>query len=199
MMTRIDDNTRFPRVYITEEAKKRLDLYVKFAPAGEISGLGCVEPKAGDLLITDLFLFKQVSGPATTELDGEAVSNFLVEAITNGIDPSDLKLWWHSHGEMSVFWSGTDQATAGAFGNQWMLCLVANKQGDVLVRLDLYEPVPITLDGLKLEILLEPDEELAREIEAEVEQKVSVPLPPMLAYPRGGRKNVAARGDGSDE
>jgi hypothetical protein len=160
-----------PRVLITLEAKKRLDLYIKLAD-GEISGLGRVRRLGPDFLIEEVFLFEQESGPGDTELDPDSVAGWLTELIRRGEDPSQIKLWWHSHATMSVFWSGTDEATASRFANSWMISVVGNKRGEYLCRLDLYEPVRLTIDGLRLEVHWSEDSALRTEVEAEIKEKV---------------------------
>jgi len=167
----------FPTVFITPSAKQKLDLYIELAE-GEISGLGTVTRLGNDFLITEVHLLEQECTGASTDLSAEDVSRFLLESVRTGLDPSQLKLWWHSHAGMGTFWSGTDDATAGRFSNGWMLSLVGNKRGEYLVRLDLFEPIRLTLDGLEFSVRFEPDAGLRSAIEAEVEAKVKRPAPP---------------------
>jgi hypothetical protein len=173
-------SSRLPTVFITPAAKQKLDLYIQVSSV-EISGLGTVTRLGNDFLVTDLHLFEQVCTGASTDLSQEAVSQFLLQSVMAGLDPSELKLWWHSHVNMSAFWSGTDDATAGSFGNGWMISVVGNKSGEYLCRLDLYEPIRLTLDGLRFEVRQEFDPELRAAIAAEVELKVRVPQP-LITY-----------------
>lgn len=177
--------TRLPQVFITPEAKMRLDLYIE-AANGEISGLGTVTRLGNDFIVTAVHLFEQVCTGASTDLSGEDVSRFLLDSIRAGLDPSELKLWWHSHVNMGVFWSGTDESTAGKFGNGWMVSLVGNKRGEHLVRLDLYEPIRLTLDGLSLEIRHEASFALRESIKAEVAAKVKTPPVHSVGFGMGG-------------
>jgi hypothetical protein len=79
-----------------------------------------------------------------------------------------------SHGGMGAFWSGTDESTAGKFGNGWMVSLVVNRKGEYKCRLDVYEPVPLVVDNIELEIAYAPvAREVKEAIEAEVKEKVS--------------------------
>jgi len=170
----------FPTVFITPSAKQKLDLYIELAE-GEISGLGTVTRLGNDFLMTEVHLLEQECTGASTELSSEDVSKFLLQAVRAGLDPATIKLWWHSHASMGVFWSGTDESTAGKFGNGWMLSLVGNRRGEYLCRLDLYEPIRLTLDGLEFSVRFEPDAGLRSAIEAEVEAKVKRPEPAILA------------------
>jgi hypothetical protein len=61
-------------------------------------------------------------------LDQEAVSKLQYESRE---DKGDLNFWWHSHVNMSAFWSGTDMATIKEFGSKgYLLATVFNKKGD---------------------------------------------------------------------
>ncbi len=164
------NDMRVPMVYISPEVKNRLDLYIHYAP-GEISGLGKVIVRNGSFFIEEIILFEQTSGTATTELSPKDLANFLVQAIQQGIDPVSLKLWWHSHGNGSTFWSHIDDQTAQNFDNGWMLSLVGNKQGEYRIRLDMYEPVKFTLDNLPLKVFY-PLSDISREVEEEVRKKL---------------------------
>lgn len=177
--------TRLPRVFITPEAKQRLDLYIEAAD-GEISGLGTVSRLGNDFLITAVHLFEQVCTGASTDLSSEDVAKFLLASVRAGLETDQLKLWWHSHVNMGVFWSGTDETTASRFGNGFMLAVVGNKRGEFLARLDLYEPIRLTLDCLQFEVRQEPTEAMRAEVMAEVAAKVKTPPPTLRHLGFGG-------------
>lgn len=84
-----------PIVTIEAPVKQQLDAYID-AANGEISGLGRVTMSGNILKVEELFLFKQTCSSASTILSDDEVSSFLVEAVERGLDPSELKLWWHS-------------------------------------------------------------------------------------------------------
>lgn len=172
-MAMMATRNKLPEVCITPEAKARLDLYIDLVD-GEVSGLGRVVSHHGALVITDIYLLRQECSATTTELHPEDVSNFLVSLIQQGVDPSELKLWWHSHADMSVFWSGTDEKTASQFGNGWMLSVVGNKRGDYLCRYDQWEPVDLMVNEIPLQIALPYDPALEDALAAEVEEKVAM-------------------------
>lgn len=151
--------------------KQQLDAYIDAAD-GEISGLGRVKMNGSVLTVEEIFLFKQVCSSASTVLSDDDVANFLIEAVDRGIDPSELKLWWHSHAKMNVFWSKTDDDNIETFANGWMLSIVGNKAGNYLCRVDLYEPLRLTLDKLPLQIILPYDPEIDQKAADEVAEKV---------------------------
>jgi len=168
-----------PEVSITAEAKQWLDLYIATAD-GEISGLGTVRLYDGRLIITDIHLLEQECSATSTALSEEDVASFLLQTVRLGLDPSELKLWWHSHAHMNVFWSKTDDDTAGNFGNGWMLSIVGNKRGHYLCRFDLYDPVRLTIDQIPILTLPIYNPELLAAIKAEVAEKVTTT--PVLPY-----------------
>ncbi len=136
-----------PSVTLSPRAAQKLRLYVELCPY-EISGLGEMEVLPAGFQVRDLHLLKQRCSASYTELLPDGVARFLISYLEQGGDPAVLKLWWHSHGEMDVFWSPIDDYTAKGFNNDYMLSLVANKEGDHLCRLDLYQPLKLTLDRL---------------------------------------------------
>lgn len=172
-----------PTVWMTREVRDMLELYI-LSTAGEISGLGKAVITQGDILITDIYLLRQKCSPTFTELDKEDVNKFLYDMLEHDEDPSEIKLWWHSHASMDVFWSPTDDGTAEGFGNGWMLSLVSNKHGDYLARLDMYEPFKVTIDNLLVRTLPTGNTRFRKAIEDEISEKVSKYVPPPIAKGR---------------
>lgn len=140
-------NPPLPSVCFSSEAARKLQLYLTLCPF-EISGLGEIEILPSGFLVEDLFLLKQRCHHAYTELLPEDMARFLISRVEQGKDPAKLKLWWHSHSEMDVFWSQMDDYTARGFDNDYMLSLVTNKAGKYLCRLDLYKPLKFTINNL---------------------------------------------------
>ncbi len=182
-----------PNVYIFDDVKRRLDTYVKLA-TGEISGLGIVEVHGNNLLITDIILFEQNSNPSHTALSTADIASFLTQAVMQGRPTETLKLWWHSHVNMDVFWSQEDEGTAQGLANGvWFLSIVANKRGEYLCRLDIFDPVPITLDNLKVIVIYPDDPKLDAMLQAEIDEKVTFTRHSTYAtavYPYGGAEVV---------
>jgi proteasome lid subunit RPN8/RPN11 len=174
------------KVHMSYEVKQRLDLYTQLAH-GEISGLGRVIVDKGALYVTEIFLLEQDSTGATTDLKPDAVAEFLMERITKDEHPEQIKLWWHSHADMNVFWSGTDTETAGKFGNGWMLSLVVNKKGAYKGRLDVYDPVYLVVDAIELQVAYpELSPALKKLIEEEVQAKVTNRFQSSIGFQPGG-------------
>jgi hypothetical protein len=170
-----EEENELARIFIASEAKQKLDLYIKHTDS-EVSGLGTVAVIENNFLIKDIYLFEQECTGSDTDLSQEDVAKLILESVRLGLDPSGLKLWWHSHVNMSTFWSPTDKATAGRFGNGWMLSIVGNKNGDYLARLDLYNPIRLTIDNLKLEVYQSASDELIEKIKKEIKEKVKIKM-----------------------
>ncbi len=128
-----------PHLSFTPAAWQKLVLYTLHCPF-EIGGLGLVESKDQDFVLTDVLLVKQDVNDIATRLDPEAVSELIFQLIEGGRDPGGLKLWWHSHAHEAPFWSGVDEQTIERFQNDYMISLVSNHQLRFLARQDHYFP-----------------------------------------------------------
>lgn len=168
------------RLYFTPTAKMKLELYIQLANDTEVSGLGRVERLGHDgFLCTDVVLFEQESNWAGTELSQEAVAEFFAAVMERGEDPGQYRLWWHSHGDNPCFWSRTDVKTIERLGDSWLLSVVGNLAGDLLARVDVFEPVHLWGE-LPTGVYLEPDAQLAEAIKKELSEKVHYKR---IAYP----------------
>lgn len=167
-----------PQVLITPRAFQKLRLYIELCPM-EIGGLGEVECDGSNLVISDLFILPQKISPAETELDPAAIFEILQSCIAEGRNPASLCLWWHSHADLDIEWSATDERTIESFPGDFLLSLVGNKAGDIACRLDVRHPTPQVLGDLALTVLPGPDGEvdeaaLRRAIIAEMVEKLQV-------------------------
>jgi hypothetical protein len=160
---------RFPDITIKDDVYRRLKAYADLCD-NEISALGSVRIEENRILIEDVFLFDQVVTGSSTDISTTAIANFITDYIKKGKDPSVLKFWWHSHARMGVFWSGTDTGTIDRFSSDWMISMVSNKNGDIKVRVDVFEPFRMYMDDLPL--LVEYDKSMNDAIRKEINQKV---------------------------
>ncbi len=165
------------KLYLTNYARKKLRYYVELCE-DEISGFGKLDVKIIDgdryLVMTDLVIFKQVCTAAHSTIDDEALGKFLYEQTKAGEDLSKWKIWWHSHAKMDAFFSSIDTATIEKSTEfPYLVSLVSNHEGDIVARLDLFDPVRHTED-LSVEILPEEDNELKDLCEKEIQEKVTL-------------------------
>ena len=162
-------------IEITPEAYLKLKYYVLNAD-DEISGLGISKIIDEQILVTDIFLLEQESAGASTELDEKAISKLIAYLHkTKKIDVATLNVWWHSHADMSVHWSPTDDANIEQFVNsKYLISLVYNKELEYKARLDLYKPFRITIDIDSVTLAIE-NAELQKKIVKEIAKKVKKP------------------------
>lgn len=141
----------------------------------EIGGLGTVVEDPEGLLITDLFLLSQKVSASDTELDTDAVCDFLARLVAGGGDAALVRLWWHSHADMDVVWSETDRKTIGSLPGDFWVSLLVNRRGELACRLDAFQPQRQTWDLPLAEVLDDAagdPEGLCRAIDREILDKV---------------------------
>lgn len=147
------------KIQVEAEALQKLWLWTDCAK-GEVSCLGLVDEvvstetgRTTALVVTDFFLVKQQCTYEETDMDTSDVARLISELETKGIDSRKLRCWAHSHGSMSVFWSGQDETCiSGLANNEWLLSLVVNKRRDTQMRLDLFHPAHLYLADVQWEV-----------------------------------------------
>jgi proteasome lid subunit RPN8/RPN11 len=161
-------------IRIRRHALDKLLLYAERCPV-EIGGLGTVMEDAEGLLISDVVLLAQKVSAWDTELDAEALFDFLGRLVAGGGDAAGVRLWWHSHADMDLIWSDTDCATIANLPGDFWVALLVNRRGEVACRLDAFSPRRQTWD-LPLAQVLDgevPDPEALRvSIDREILEKV---------------------------
>lgn len=160
-------------LFITQAARKKLRYYVDQCE-DEISGLGKVKKLSpGVFVFYDLEIFDQVVSAAHSTIDEAALGKFLFEKTKAKEKLSEYRVWWHSHAKMKTFWSGTDNGTIDQSSEfPWLISLVTNHAGDLLARLDLFDPVRVTEQELTVTVIEDEDPELKAQCLKEIEAKV---------------------------
>lgn len=140
------------KIVYSPTAIAKIKNWVDICPQ-EISGLGIVSAKGGTIYVEDALLLTQECSPAETELDREAIAELQFSLDKNNRDK--LRLWWHSHVNMGVFWSGTDEANIRSLrGDKFFLHSVFNKREEHRTRLEVcedfcnesYDKLPFSID-----------------------------------------------------
>lgn len=160
-------------LYILPEARNKMELYCDLSE-GEIGWLAFVE-KFDDqgFLITDCALLKQEVHSTTTEITAEGLLEFW-----NAVAPekhNQIKLWGHSHVNMSVNPSGQDDAQMDYFkdGNPWFIRLITNKKREYYIDIyDYANGIKVHMDQADLKTYNPSAAELRKSIEAEIKEKV---------------------------
>jgi proteasome lid subunit RPN8/RPN11 len=162
------------QIRIRRHALDKLLMYAERCPV-EIGGLGAVVEDAEGLLITDLFLLSQKVSASDTELDAEALFDFLGSLVAEGGDVAGVRVWWHSHGDMDLIWSETDRDTIASLPGDYWVALLVNRRGEVLCRLDAFAPQRRTWELPLVEVLdggRQDPEVLRAAIDREILKKV---------------------------
>lgn len=142
----------------------------------EVSGFGqmlCDDD--GVFRVTNVHIVKQECTGAETELDKTALGTLEYECEDGEYaSKGELLWWWHSHVDMSVFWSGTDmQAMRQISENGRVFATVFNKSflsRSAYMQGNSYEGLPsLFCDNINLEIV--PNEEHVNTVEELVTKK----------------------------
>jgi hypothetical protein len=156
------------KIQIDSTAWAKILLWTDMAK-GEFSALGLVEELDNTLMVTEVFLLEQQCDCAGTEIDQAAVAQLMLE----GVDPGKLRCWIHSHADMGVFWSKTDDENIqGLTNGEWLLSLVVNKNHKSMMRIDQFHPTQIYLEDVIWEVHYPLDKELEAQCKAEFKKKV---------------------------
>lgn len=122
----------------------------EFSP-DECSGVGLVERiefNDGSITfnVTKVYLPNQTNTSGTTDIDDDELNKLNTKLVEDGEDTSLLKFHWHSHVDMSVFHSGTDDENYDEMQTgDYAVSLVVNKRYDMLGSVHLYKPLRINV------------------------------------------------------
>jgi hypothetical protein len=165
-------------VYIDAQAWAKFRYWVELAGDDEVSALGLVDEihengATTGLIVSEIFLLDQIVDGSETTLDDKAVADLMIELAKKDVNNSRLKGWIHSHAGMKVFWSTTDDECCEKLANgSYSLSIVTNLHGDILTRIDVYNPCHIVLDKVPTQIYYPQPEELRDSLETEFTLKV---------------------------
>jgi hypothetical protein len=162
-------------INIDWEVYHKMMMYCQSAP-GEISGFGkCGRMSLGNTpmyCMNDVKIFKQECGNADTELDMGALSQFIVDLDKQGESVRQWRIWWHTHNDFGVFFSGVDVATIKLLSaKRYLISICINKLGEMTARMDIGNRTT------QLTIVMVPPksgviyESCAREVKDKVSQK----------------------------
>lgn len=166
------------QIIINNDVATKLKYYTQLAN-GEISGLGkSAINEDGDIVLTQIKLFKQTCSSSNTDIDDEALAKFMIELNEANESPKDWNVWWHTHDTMGVFWSITDDTTIKNHSQNmdYLISIVTNKDNEYKGRVDIFpsnnspfkiEMKPITIDT---EILLLVDAEEQEQKEEKIKK-----------------------------
>ena len=161
-------------LYILPEARQKMEIYCDLS-TGEIGWLGFVRDLGENgFLIEDVALLKQEVHSTTTEITPEGLLEFW--GNTTPEEQEKIKLWGHSHVNMSPSPSGQDNSQMEYFkdGNPWFIRLITNKKREY--HIDIYDyanGIQVHMDQSDLVTYNPKANELKKAIEEEIKEKVS--------------------------
>lgn len=171
-----------PRVYVTmlPEVLQELKAYVEHYKT-EVSGCGLVEKyELNDkdvhyieFRVTEIFLpSEQSNSAASTDIDSKVIHQIMTDLLSQNKDTSKLKFHWHSHADMSVFHSSTDEENYDELNNgEYLISMVLNRKGDMFTSVHFYEGLGIDIEGVELYTFMpDADEKVADKIKKNIEK-----------------------------
>lgn len=172
------DLRMMPLVYFEPTFWREMMLATEFAD-GEISGLGeAIVLPGGGIYVQKFMLFEQEATSGHVDIDEEDLGKAMDQWVLEGRDLSTLKVWMHSHGDGSTFWSSIDDGTATMLAGQggWFLSVVTNRKREARVRLDFSRDLPRTFaDNLPWQVADFSSQEERERMKALVKEKVKAP------------------------
>lgn len=134
--------SKIPSINILDVALQKMKIYVDECP-DEIGWLGVASREGSLVTIRDVILFDQDVHATTTEITPEGLSQFAEELVKEegGVELwNNIKVWGHSHVNMSTSPSGQDDSQMEVFedsGHEWFVRIIANKKGELVA--DFYD------------------------------------------------------------
>jgi hypothetical protein len=128
-----------PQVYYSTQALATIQHLVARAK-GEVAWLGTVtELGDGNYRIEEIFIPEQEVSPTTAEIDASAMSKLTMQLMDRNIDPGTLRYHGHSHVDMGVSPSSTDQNHIADYLEHadYFLREIRNKRG--ASRMDVFD------------------------------------------------------------
>lgn len=160
-------------LYILPQARQKMEIYCDLAE-GEIGWLAFVEKFDTGFLITDCALLKQEVHSTTTEITPEGLLEFWNSTPVER--QSQIKLWGHSHVNMSPTPSGQDNSQMDYFkdGNPWFIRLITNKKREYYIDIyDYANGIKVHMDQADLRTYNPEESTLRKTIEDEIKEKVT--------------------------
>jgi hypothetical protein len=127
-----------PTVYYTQEVLLAIQ-YIVAKSTKEVGWLGLVEEGPGYYVIREIFVPEQKVTAVTTEIEPDAMIALTLKLLAEGKDPSMLRYWGHSHVNMGVTPSTTDENQVEEYLEHadWFIRGIYNKAG--ASKVDVYD------------------------------------------------------------
>jgi len=167
-------------IFMSKLAWEKLKAYVDSVDI-EISGQAksSIDKAKKIITVQDLMIYDQTCTGSTTDLDEGAMAKFMHELMKKKENPRNWNIWWHSHVDMGVFWSSTDENNIQSHDEQkFLISIVTNKKREINARIDIWQTEPtfglnmVFRQDVEVYVLEEKDTALQAKIKKEVKKKV---------------------------
>lgn len=166
------------KVRISDTDWMKMVTYCRIAKPNEIMGMARVREVADGLEVYNPFIMKQKVGPASCEFDRADFARFMATCE----DIKDIKCIWHSHVNMSAFFSSCDRGTSegmAALGrmmggsSSWFLSVVLNLRQEWQAKLDIFKPSKLVIPCELFQYDSDPDTVTTEEVKQKLEEERS--------------------------
>ena len=156
------------KIVLALEVAEKLRYYQKLAKT-EILLVGKTSIKGNIIRVEEAVLLPQIATLMFCELDQNAYADW-IETLRDE-DLPHYNCWLHTHPKMGVFWSATDDENITKQDVPLFISVVAD--GSIMLgRIDLKEPIPVTINDVPVEIGLDIDELTLDQYREEIEEKI---------------------------
>lgn len=149
------------RIELPHEVYSKMLTFAQEMLPNECSGMGLVDvQRDGKCIIFKVLDICMPVGQRNTRSSTNLPVTALTPEYTNWVtqDPANcerIRLHWHSHAEMGVFHSGTDNENYDELRTgPWLVSLVINAKGELLGRVDYYDPFELHASNIPVYITM---------------------------------------------
>lgn len=137
----------------------------------EIKGRGYIRQVGNILNIEDVFILPQKTSLGYVDENEGAIHKYIVQNLDKDLDLMNFQ--WHSH-PGDVYSSFTDQENIKKWGKTMNLVvnLVVNKEFEYVCRLDIFEPIELSME-IPLIVTHEISDEIMQFCQDEIAKKVT--------------------------
>ena len=156
------------RIVLSLAVARMLHVYQEVAET-EILLVGLTRIEGNVIPVEDAVLLPHSANRSSVELDQEAYADW-IETVPDE-DLTKWNCWLHTHPGMGVFWSATDDENIARQDMPLLVSVVAD--GSMMLgRIDLREPLSVTINHVPVEIDLDIDEEAYELAGEEIKNKI---------------------------
>lgn len=193
---------RQPYLIVPIHVQQKLRAYATTIPNTEVSGFGLIELDEDQpeeiVYLTDVMLVKHKSNATLAKVDENDIAALMFELKQQGVDTSMLRVQWHSH-VGNAYFSQTDMQANDVPTGEWMIHMVVNRYGDIVARMDMYQPFRLGLPMEVLKVSLPINDDLQAQCDEEVRAKRSVLVEPKTSMARNVQRLLVGEAPGDED